>query len=158
MENFLKGEKQMNALACASTDNKIDWKQIFWDKHLNIVRKLQMRIVKAQKEGRYNKVKALQWILTHSFSVKLIAVKRVTENKGKKTPGIDNVIWKSSEDKINAAKDLKRQGYKAKPLRRVFIPKKNGNKRPLGIPTVTSYCTPPNFDFELRYFDIKITA
>ena len=72
----------MNAQACAATSNNIEWSQILWDKCYRIVRKLQKRIVKAQQEGRYGKVKALQWILTHSFSAKVIAVRKVTGNKG----------------------------------------------------------------------------
>ena len=96
-----------------------------------------MRIVKAQQERRYNKVKALQWLLTHSLYAKLLAVKRVTENKGKNTPGIDNIIWKSDENKQSAIQVLKRKGYTAEPLRRVYIPKKNSKKkRPLGIPVM----------------------
>lgn len=127
----------MNASACAPTDNQIQWSQIDWDKCREVVRKLQMRIVKAQQEGRNCKVKALQWLLTHSFSAKLLAVKRVTSNKGKDTPGIDRILWLSDKDKLEGAKALSRRGYKAEPLRRVYIPKKNSaKKRPLGIPTM----------------------
>jgi RNA-directed DNA polymerase len=67
------------------------WHGSGWTKCHQEVRRLQARIVKATKEGRWGKVKALQWLLTHSFSGKALAVKRVTENQGKKTPGIDNV-------------------------------------------------------------------
>jgi RNA-directed DNA polymerase len=59
--------------------------------------------VKATQEGRWGKVKALQWLLTHSFSGKAIAVKRVTENNGKRTPGVDGVTWTASEAKAQAA-------------------------------------------------------
>jgi RNA-directed DNA polymerase len=112
------------------------WQFINWDSVKKEVKSLQQRIVKALKAGRYNKVKSLQWLLTHSFQAKLLAVKRVTENKGKYTAGIDGVIWLSSIKKLDAAKSLTRKGYKTKPLRRVYIPKKNGRKRPLGIPTM----------------------
>jgi RNA-directed DNA polymerase len=54
-----------------------------------IVSRLQARIVKAQAEGRWNKVKVLQGLLTHSQSARILAVERVTENKGSKTPGVD---------------------------------------------------------------------
>jgi RNA-directed DNA polymerase len=75
----------MNASACAPDNvnlkaGKFDFN---WKKHEVNVKKLQMRIVKAQQEKRYNKVKALQWILVHSFSAKILAIKRVTENKGR---------------------------------------------------------------------------
>ena len=66
----------MNVSTCASANNRIKWSQIFWDKHYEVVRKLQVRIVEAQQEGRFGKVQALQWLLTHSFSAKMIAVKR----------------------------------------------------------------------------------
>jgi RNA-directed DNA polymerase len=95
-----------------------------------------MRIVKAQKAGRHNKVKALQWLLTHSYSAKVLAVYRVTINKGKNTSGVDGVTWKTDKQKKDAVNELKRRGYEAQPLRRIFIPKKNGKKRPLGIPTM----------------------
>lgn len=74
----------MNVKTCASSDKAIKWKAIDFAKAKADVKKLQMRIVKAQKEGRYGKVKSLQWTLTHSFYAKALAVKRVTENKGKK--------------------------------------------------------------------------
>ena len=81
---FIKGGKQMNALACAPNDNTIQWSQIDLDKCYKIVRKLQERIVKAQKKQQFGKVKSLQWLLTHSFSAKVIAVRKVIGNKGKK--------------------------------------------------------------------------
>jgi RNA-directed DNA polymerase len=100
------------------------------------VRRLQARIVKATQEGKHGKVKSLQWILTHSFSAKVMAVKRVTENQGKKTPGIDQETWSTPETKSQAVLSLKRRGYKPLPLRRKYIPKSNGKRRPLGIPTM----------------------
>lgn len=100
------------------------------------VRKLQVRIVKAQREGRHGKVKSLQWLLTHSFYGRYLAVLRVTTNKGKDTAGVDHVRWSTDAAKVKAIDTLKRRGYQPKPLRRVEIPKKNGKKRPLGIPTM----------------------
>jgi RNA-directed DNA polymerase len=100
------------------------------------VRRLQARIVKATQEGRWGKVKALQHLLTHSFSGKVLAVRRVTENQGKRTPGVDNETWETPAKKAEAVKSLQQRGYKPQPLRRVYIPKKNGKKRPLGIPTM----------------------
>jgi hypothetical protein len=100
------------------------------------VRRLQARIVKATQDGRHNKAKALQWLLTHSLSGKALAVKRVTENKGKNTPGVDKVTWKTPGTKTYAIASLKRRGYSSLPLRRVLISKKNGKTRPLGIPAM----------------------
>ncbi|MDP8305593.1 MAG: group II intron reverse transcriptase/maturase [Candidatus Chlorobium antarcticum] len=113
----------------------IDWQGINWSRIKRQVRRLQAHIAKATKEGRHGKVKALQWLLTHSHSGKALAVQRVTTNRGKHTPGVDNDIWKTSKAKANAVASLQRRGYKPLPLRRTYIPKKNGKKRPLGIPT-----------------------
>jgi RNA-directed DNA polymerase len=93
-----------------------------------------MRIAKATKEGQWGKVKALQHLLTNSFYAKLLAVKRVTSNKGKKTPGIDGVLWRGVRAKMQAVLSLLRRGYRPLPLRRIYIPKKNGKLRPLSIP------------------------
>ena len=100
------------------------------------VRSVQVRIVKAKKAGKHRKVKSLQWILAHSWYAKLLAVKRVTGNKGKNTPGVDGIKWSKPSDKLKGASSLTRKGYKARPLRRVYIPKSNGKMRPLGIPTM----------------------
>lgn len=107
----------------------IDWLMI--EKH---VKRLQMRIAKAMREGEHGKAKSLQWLLTHSFHAKLLAVKRVTQTAGKNTPGVDGVIWKTDKAKLSAANQLRRRGYQPQPLRRVYIPKSNGKRRPISIP------------------------
>jgi RNA-directed DNA polymerase len=112
------------------------WHSVEWRKINQNVRRLQARIVKATQEKRWNKVKALQHLLTHSLSGKLIAVKRVTENSGKRTTGVDKVTWETPEKKIAAVHSLKSRGYKPLPLKRVYIPKSKGKTRPLGIPTM----------------------
>jgi RNA-directed DNA polymerase len=122
--------------AGAASHKKMDWHAINWQQAHQQVRRLQMRIVKAQQEGRTGRVKALQHLLTHSFSGKAVAVKRVTENQGKRTAGVDAEVWNTSEKKAQAISTLQRRGYQAQPLRRVYIPKSNGKMRPLGIPTM----------------------
>jgi RNA-directed DNA polymerase len=123
--------------SCASTDQQWNaWDSINWNKCEIAINKLQARIVKAQKEGRYGKVKALQWTLTHSFYAKALAVKRVTSNNGSKTSGVDHVLWRTPNAKFQAISELKRKGYKPQPLKRVHIKKSNGKSRPLGIPTM----------------------
>jgi RNA-directed DNA polymerase len=128
----------MNAAiaACAASGLGMDWHGIDWAGCHRQVRRLQARIVKATQESRWGKVKALQWLLTHSFSGKALAVKRVTENSGKNTPGVDGQTWPTPEAKSQAILSLTRHGYKPSPLRRVNIPKGNGKMRPLGIPTM----------------------
>jgi RNA-directed DNA polymerase len=126
----------MDAATRACAPSGVTWHGINWADAQRHVRRLQTRIVKATQGGRHNKVKALQWLLTHSFSGKALAVKRVTENKGKNTPGVDKVTWKTPVAKTNAIASLKRRGYSPLPLRRVFILKKNGKTRPLGIPVM----------------------
>ena len=123
----------MNVKTCASSGMVSDWKAIDWKKAEAYVKKLQMRIVQAHKAGHYHKVQSLQWLLTHSFYAKALAVKRVTSNKGKKTPGVDHQLWMTPQAKLNAINCLKRHGYKPLPLRRIYIPKKNGKMRPLSI-------------------------
>ena len=95
-----------------------------------------MRIVKALREGKPRLVRALQFILTRSFSGRALAVRRVTENKGKLTPGTDKEIWESPGKKTEGVQRLRKKGYRAAPLRRICIPESNGKKRPLGIPTM----------------------
>jgi RNA-directed DNA polymerase len=121
----------------AVSSEAAEWYAIDWQAVHRNVRRLQVRIVKAVKDGRWGKVRALQRLLTHSFSGKVLAVRRVTENQGKKTPGVDRVIWDTPEKKMQAVHELKRRGYQPQPLRRVYIPKRDGvTMRPLGIPTM----------------------
>jgi len=120
----------------ASSDKVSDWQAVDWPKVRQQVRRLQLRIAKAIRAEKHGKAKALSWLLTHSRSAKLLAVKRVTGNKGAKTPGVDNKLWRTDRQKYAAVQNLKRRGYRPLPLRRHYIPKKNGKLRPLSIPTL----------------------
>ncbi|BBO91988.1 group II intron reverse transcriptase/maturase [Desulfosarcina ovata] len=122
--------------AGALKDDADKWSSVDWKQAQREVRRLQVRIAKAVKENRWNKVRSLQYLLTHSFYAKLLAVKRVTSNKGKKTPGVDGVLWQGARAKWRAANSLRRRGYRPQPLRRIYIKKKNGKLRPLSIPTM----------------------
>jgi len=117
--------------ACA-----LKWDAIDWRTATREVKRLQARIAKAIKEGRIGRAKALQRLLSSSFSAKLLAVRRVVQNRGGKTPGVDGVVWNTSKQKMQAVANLKRRGYKIQPLRRVYIPKRNGKPRPLSIPVM----------------------
>jgi RNA-directed DNA polymerase len=114
-----------------------EWHAIDWPTAHRIVRRLQARIVQATQQGRWGKAKALQRLLTHSYSGKVLAVRRVTENHGKDTPGVDQVRWNTPEKKAAAVQALRHRGYHPLPLRRVYVPKSNGRMRPLGIPAMT---------------------
>src|SRR5260370_12276477 len=125
----------------AVSSEAAEWYAIDWQAIHQNVRRLQVRIVQATKAGRWDKVKSL---LTHSYSSKVLAVRRVTENTGRKTPGVDQVIWKTPEDKIRAVHALKSRGYQSQPLRRVYIPKSDRKTmRPLGIPTMKDRAQQP---------------
>jgi len=131
-------EMQMNVdqSMCAASGFEAQWERIDWPHCESRVRRLQARIVKATQEGRQGRVKALQWLLTHSFCGRVLAVNRVTHNKGKNTPGVDGAIWSTPASRYEAIDTLQRRGYRPQPLRRVYIPKSNGKLRPLGIPTM----------------------
>lgn len=121
------------ASACSKTET---WKTVDWVKAEKHVYRLQMRIAKAVNKCKYGKVRALQWLLTKSHYAKLLAVRRVTSSKGAKTPGIDGETLSSGKAKYQAINSLNTRGYRSSPLRRVYIPKRDGKKRPLGIPTM----------------------
>jgi RNA-directed DNA polymerase len=135
-EPLKMGKRKTAVMAGAPVDDAVLWSSINWKDAEKHVRRLQMRIAKAVMEKKWGKVKSLQNILTRSFYAKLLAVKRVTSNKGKNTPGVDGVLWKGVRAKWRAVFSLRRRGYRPLPLRRIYIPKKNGKKRPLSIPTL----------------------
>ncbi len=120
--------------ACASSN--LSWPGVDWRAVHRQVWRLQVRIAEAVKEGRWGKVRSLQRLLVRSRAARLWAVRRVTTNKGKRTPGIDGVIWRTAREKLSAVESLKRRGYRPQPLRRVYIPKRNQKLRPLSIPTM----------------------
>ncbi|MCP5015796.1 MAG: group II intron reverse transcriptase/maturase [Ketobacter sp.] len=128
---------KVNSSTGAFSHTDAGWHDINWRKAHQNVRRLQVRIVKATQEKRWGKVKALQRLLTRSFSGKALAVKRVTENQGKRTPGVDGKTWSTPKAKMNGLRRMRQRGYRAQPLRRIHIPKSNGKgKRPLSIPTM----------------------
>jgi RNA-directed DNA polymerase len=132
-----RGIQQVTLALATDADSRVtNWHDVDWRRAIRYVRRLQVRIVKAVKEGKWRLVKALQRLLSHSVSGRLLAVRRVTENRGKKTPGVDGIRWDTPEKKMDAVQRLRQRAYRALPLRRMYIPKKNAKKRPLGIPTL----------------------
>jgi RNA-directed DNA polymerase len=124
----LNGEK----LTDMPSWNLINWNSI--EMHVN---RIQVRITKAVIKGNWNLVKRLSYLLTHSHYAKLLAVRKVIQNKGKRTAGVDGKLWSTPISKIKAVQSLSDKRYKAKPLKRIFIEKYGSNKkRPLGIPTM----------------------
>lgn len=121
---------------CAPITESESWHDINWAKCEASVRKLQARIVKATQQKRWNRVKYLQHLLTNSFAAKAIAVRRVTQNQGSRTAGVDGEKWTTPKQKMEATLNLGIKGYKPSPLKRIYIPKANGKRRPLGIPTM----------------------
>lgn len=120
----------------APINHATTWHDIDWAKCYRVLRRHQARIVKATQNKQWGKVKSLQYLLTKSFFVKAQAVKRVTENRGKNTAGVDGETWNTPVAKMDGIRQLKKSGYKPQPLRRIYIPKSNGDQRQLGIPTM----------------------
>lgn len=120
------------------TDKELaqQWKTIDWKRVNKFVNNLQSRIASAAKNGNWKTVTKLSRLLTRSFYAKLFSVRKITTNKGSRTPGIDGIIWSSSADKMRSALKLTNKAYRAKPLTRKYIRKKNGKLRPLSIPTM----------------------
>lgn len=113
------------------------WHSIDWAGCYRRVRSLQRRIVQAVQAGAWRKVKRLSYLLVNSFGGRALAVKRATENAGKKTPGIDGELWDSPEKKAEAVARIGQwRDYQPLPLKRIYIPKKDGKQRPLSIPVM----------------------
>ncbi|AGG90376.1 group II intron reverse transcriptase/maturase [Rhodanobacter denitrificans] len=125
-----------NTLGDVASARWNQWHTIPWAEAFQHVRRLQARIAKAAKDENWRTVKRLQKLLVRSTTARAVAVRRVTENQGRKTPGVDGLTWSTPKEKWKAISALDSRGYRPKPLRRIHIPKASGGKRPLGIPTM----------------------
>jgi len=99
---------------------------VVWKTVQRNVLRLQMRIAKAVSEGKPGKVKALQWLLTHSYHARLMAVRRVTSDKGKNTPGADGAVWKNVRAGMQAVRSLRRCGLSLSHCGGYTFPRKTG--------------------------------
>lgn len=120
------------------TLRQTDWNTVNWRQTNKQVRNLRQRIFRASQANDLKRVRSLQRLMLRSYSNVLVSVRRVTQtNQGKRTPGIDKVVVKTPAARGKLVDDLKQQTpWKAKPARRVYIPKANGKQRPLGIPVI----------------------
>jgi RNA-directed DNA polymerase len=134
------GDKLAWSSVMSATDTisyaRADWHRVNWRQMMRCVRRLQVRIAEAIREGRRGKARALQRILTRSWCGCLVAVRRVTENQGKKTAGVDGVLWDTPQAKQEGVYSIQKGRYQPLALRRIYIPKKNKKKRPISIPAM----------------------
>jgi RNA-directed DNA polymerase len=124
------------------TEKQTNWNAINWRKANRTVRNLRHRIFRATQEGNLNKVRSLQKLMLKSYSNRLVSVRRVAQiNAGKNTPGVDKLVIKTPAARGRMVDTLAHYTlWKAKPARRVYIPKANNKLRPLGIPVVVDRC------------------
>jgi len=114
-----------------------DWQRLPWAGIQRNVYRLQKRIYQASRRGHSKRVHNLQRLLHRSWSARCLAVRKVTQdNRGKRTAGVDGVALPTPEQRLRLVEDLRDLSRKAAPVRRVYIPKTNGEMRPLGIPTM----------------------
>src|SRR6516225_1245291 len=121
---------------------RTDWDTVDWRRAHRIVRNLRSRIFRATRAGAAKQVRSLQKLMLRSYSNILLSVRRVTQtNAGKNTPGVDKVAVKTPRARGQLVDHLATfQPWRARPIRRVSIPKSNGKQRPLGIPTIQDRC------------------
>jgi RNA-directed DNA polymerase len=135
-----------------SNMSRSQWQKINWKNAFKTVHKLQLQIASAYKLKDFSRVRMLQDQLVRSYAARALAVRKVTSNRGNKTPGLDNVIWDTPQKRAEAIKalgDITPKNYKPMPVKRVYVPKPNGEKRPLGIPCMLDRAYQTLWDYAL---------
>lgn len=127
---------KINDKSYPSSNTQVGWNNLDFISAEYSVKKQQKHILNSFIIGDSRKLNFLQHQLLHSFNAKINAVKSVTSNRGKRTAGVDNIIWKTPEEKYQAVLDLNRRDYVHQPFRRIYIPKGNGKVRAIDIPTI----------------------
>ena len=115
-----------------------EWDALPWSRIRLTVQQLQNRIYRASTQGDTQTVRRLQARMLRDKYCKLVSVRRVTtDNRGRRTPGVDGLVYLRGDEKLALAQRLNLKDVNPKPLRRVYIPKPGKQEqRPLGIPTV----------------------
>src|SRR5215471_9123616 len=131
-----------NTRLANGTEKQTEWNAVDWRKANRTVHNLRRRIFRATQEGTLKKVRSLQNLMLRSYSNRLVSVRRVAQiNAGKNTPGVDKLVIKTPEARGRMVDALAHHTlWKAKPARRIYIPKANNKRRPLGIPVVVDRC------------------
>ena len=114
-----------------------DWSQINWRKSNKVVKNLRQRIFRARQLGNWKRLRNLQKLMLRSHANLLLSIRLITQvNTGKQTAGIDKEVINTPQQRVRLALDMAKTVHTVKPTKRVYIPKANGKKRPLGIPTI----------------------